>query len=89
VFPFGFHLTSVAPHIKADRIIGSFRRLRAQPTWGLLASDNGPIVIALLHAHLLEGERCLPASILHDRIGRDLEELRAQGIDLCLFRTDG
>lgn len=68
--------------MKAERIIGSYRRLRAQATWGLLAADNGPIAIALLQAHLLEGERSLPASIFHDRIGRDLEELRAQGIDL-------
>jgi len=68
--------------MKAQANVASFRRLRAQPTWSLLAADNGPIVIALLQAHLMEGERSLPASIFHDRIGRDLEELRAQGIDL-------
>jgi hypothetical protein len=27
-------------------------------------------------------DRSLPASIFHDRVGRDLEELRARGIDL-------
>jgi hypothetical protein len=48
----------------------------------LLAADNGPIVLALLQAHLLESERSLPASIFHDRIARNLEELRAQGVDL-------
>lgn len=68
--------------MKADRIVASFRRLRMQPTWSLLAADTGPIVLALLQTHLLEGERSLPASIIHDRIGRDLEELRAQGIEL-------
>lgn len=68
--------------MKADKTVASFRRLRMQPTWSLLAADTGPIVLALLQAHLLEAERSLPASILHDRIGRDLEELRAQGIEL-------
>ena len=68
--------------MKADRTIASFRRLRAQPTWSLLAADSGPIVLALLQTHLLEGERSLPASIFRDRIERDLEDLRAQGIDL-------
>lgn len=68
--------------MKAHGTVASFQRLRTQPTWGLLAADNGPIVVALLQAHLMEGERSLPASIFHDRIGRDLEELRAHGIDL-------
>lgn len=68
--------------MKADRIIASFRRLRVQPTWSLLAADHGPIALALLQTHLLEGERTLPASIFRDRIERDLEDLRAQGTDL-------
>jgi hypothetical protein len=62
--------------------IASFRNLREQPTWSVLAADTGPIVLALLQGHLLDGERCLPGSVLHDRIGRDLAELRLQGIDL-------
>jgi len=68
--------------MRADTSIASFRRLRRQPTWSLLAAGNGPIVLGLLKSHLLDRERSLPASILHERIGRDLEELRAQGIDL-------
>jgi hypothetical protein len=55
--------------------------MRAQPLWRLFASDNGPVVIGLLQSNLYEGERSLPASILHERIGRDLEALRAQGKD--------
>lgn len=68
--------------MKANRTIATFRRLRAQPVWSLLAADNGPYIVALLQTHLLEGGRSLPASILHERIARDLEELRAQGADL-------
>ncbi len=65
--------------MKAHKAIATYRRLRTQPLWRLLASDSGPTVIGLLQAHLYESERSLPASILHERIGRDLETLRAQG----------
>jgi len=67
--------------VKASKAIASYRRMRSLPLWQLLASDNGPIVIALLQSHLYENERTLPASILHERIGRDLEDLRAEGED--------
>ncbi|MCP5416273.1 MAG: DUF3375 domain-containing protein [Chromatiaceae bacterium] len=68
--------------MKADKNIATYRRMRAQPLWRLLASGNGPTVIGLLQAHLYEQERSLPASILFERLTRDLEELRAQGDDL-------
>ncbi|MDR2012729.1 MAG: DUF3375 domain-containing protein [Rhodanobacter sp.] len=67
--------------MKADKTIATYRRMRAQPLWRLLAADNGPVVIGLLQTHLYQSERSLPASIFHERIGRDLEELRAQGSD--------
>ncbi len=67
--------------MKADKTIATYRRMRAQPLWRLLAADNGPTVIGLLQAHLYDGARSLPASVLHERIGRDLEELRARGED--------
>jgi hypothetical protein len=68
--------------MKADKPIAVYRRLRSEPVWRLLASRHAPIVIGLLQAHLLDGEQRLPASIFHERIGRDLEDLRAQGEDL-------
>jgi hypothetical protein len=67
--------------VKADKAIATYQRMRAQPLWRLLASDNGPTVIGLLQTHLYERERSLPASIFHERIERALEELRAQGDD--------
>lgn len=67
--------------MKADKPIVTYRRLRMQPLWRLLASDTAPTVIGLLQTHLYESERSLPASIFHERIGRDMEELRAQGKD--------
>jgi len=65
--------------MKVDKTIAAYRRMRAQPLWRLLASGNGPTVIGLLQSHLYEKERSLPASILFERLARDLEELRAQG----------
>ncbi len=38
--------------------------------------------MALLEAHLLEQARKLPASLLIERIGRDLERFRAEGWEL-------
>ena len=67
--------------MKADKAIATYRRMRTQPLWRLLASDNGPTVIGLLQSHLYESERSLPASIMHERIGRDLETLRSRGDD--------
>lgn len=65
--------------MNADKSLATFRRLRTQPLWRLLASVNGPTVMALLQAHLYEAERSLPASIFHERIERDLERLRSLG----------
>ncbi len=67
--------------MKADKKIATYRRMRNQPLWRLLASGNGPTVIGLLQSHLYEKERSLPASILFERLMRDIEELRAQGGD--------
>lgn len=67
--------------MRAEKYIATYRRMRGQPLWRLIASINGPTVIGLLQSHLYESDRSLPASIFHERIGRDLEELRAQGED--------
>lgn len=67
--------------MKADRNIAVYRRMRGAPLWRLLASANGPVVIALLQSHLYEKERTLPASIFFERLTRDLEELRGRGED--------
>jgi len=65
--------------MKGERAIATYRRLREQALWRLLAADNGPIILALLETHLVEGARSLPASILYERLGRSTEELRGQG----------
>ena len=67
--------------MKAGKFIATYRRMRTEPLWRLLASANGPTVIGLLQALLYEEERSLPASILFERLTRDLEELRGRGGD--------
>ena len=69
-------------HSKADNTIATYRRLREQSLWRLLASANGPAVIGLLQTHLVEGDRKLPASVFYERLNRDLQDLLAQGEDL-------
>lgn len=65
--------------MKADKFLALYRRMRALPLWRLLASTNGPTVLALLQTHLYESDRSLPASIFHERIERELEHLRSLG----------
>ncbi len=68
--------------MKAAKDIVLYKKMRSQPLWCLLATPNAPITIALLQSHLYDTDRILPSSILHERIERDLEELRANGEDL-------
>jgi len=58
------------------------RALRSTPAWRLLSADNAAAVVALLQARLLTKDRKLPASLLVELLGRDLERLRAEGWDL-------
>jgi len=58
------------------------RALRSTPAWRLLSADNAAAVVAMLQARLLTKDRKLPASLLVERPGRDLERLRAEGWDL-------
>lgn len=67
--------------MKADKALATYRRMRTQPLWRLLASGTAPTVMGLLQTHLYDSERSLPASIFHERIARDLEHLRSLGED--------
>lgn len=62
--------------------IATWQRLRERATWKLLAGTHAPVVAALLQALLLDGERQLPASLLHERLERELEDLRDRGVDM-------
>ncbi|MGV8961626.1 MAG: DUF3375 domain-containing protein [Stenotrophomonas sp.] len=69
-----------------DRI-ASYRRLREQPLWKLLASDHAPVLVGLLQGLLLEGERRLPGSVLSERLQQQLEALNADELSVELPRT--
>ncbi len=64
------------------KAIASYRRLRGAAAWRLLAADTAPAILALLQSHLLDENRSLGASVLFERIGRDLEALRGDGEDM-------
>lgn len=59
-----------------------YERLRDNALWKLLAADHAPTILALLQRNFMDGDGKLPASVLNDRLAKDLEDLRASGIDL-------
>lgn len=64
------------------RAVAGLRELRGQPLWRLLAADKAVLSIALLQHVLLTTDKVLPSSILYERLGRAIDELRAAGEDL-------
>ncbi len=62
--------------------LAALRLLREQPLWQLLAAQKAPAVATMLRALLVEGEKVLTGSVLHERLTRELELLRAAGEDL-------
>lgn len=58
------------------------RRLRDTSVWQLLAADNAPFTLGVLEFHLGGGDSRLSASVLVERLRRDLDQLRAEGHDL-------
>lgn len=67
--------------MKAATLLATYRGLREQPLWRLLAARHAPAIISLLQTHLYDNEKSLAASVLHERIERDLDRLRAEGED--------
>jgi hypothetical protein len=65
--------------MRSPRGLAALQALRAQALWRLLASDNAPVVIALLQELLLDVDKTLPASVLIERLGRALDDVRAHG----------
>ncbi len=71
-----------APDMKPAARIATWQRLRERPTWKLLAATQAPVTMALLQALLLDADRQLPAALLHERLARELEDLRDRGFDV-------
>ncbi len=56
----------------------TYRSLRRAPIWKLLASDTGPLSVAILQTLLYEEERALPASLFLDRLAACFSEVTAE-----------
>jgi Protein of unknown function (DUF3375) len=67
---------------RTPRGVAAWRGLRAKPLWTLLSADKAPLFMALMQELLLEGDKVAGASVLTERLGQALEELRAEGEDL-------
>src|SRR5436309_5492266 len=68
--------------MKALRGAAALRSLRDQPLWRLLAAKKAPVVVALLQSLFFEADKAIPSSVLHERLGRDIDSLRSSGEDL-------
>ena len=53
----------------------NFKELRQKPFWKLLASDNAPETIAILHTLFFDDEKSLKLSVLQARLEKALDEL--------------
>ena len=73
--------------MKLQARIAGYRRLREQALWRLLAADHAPELIGLLQTLLLDGERRLPASVLHERLQQQLDAINASDLPRELPRT--
>ncbi|WP_423841730.1 DUF3375 domain-containing protein [Xanthomonas citri] len=73
--------------MKHQARIAGYRQLREQPAWKLLAADHAPELIGLLQTVLMDGERRLPSAVLHARLQRQLDALRADELSRELPRT--
>ncbi|HUB88183.1 MAG TPA: DUF3375 domain-containing protein [Dyella sp.] len=73
--------------MKLQARIATYRRLREEPLWRLLAADHAPEIIGLLQTLLLDGERKLSASILFERLQHHLDAINTSDLPRELPRT--
>jgi hypothetical protein len=67
--------------------ITRYRHLREQSQWKLLAADHAPEIIGLLQSLLMQDERTLSTAVLHERLQRALDDLKADELSRDLPRT--
>lgn len=68
--------------MKVVRANAALKNLREQPLWRLLAATKAAPVIAMLQSLFLDTDKPLPSSVLIERLGRDIDQLRTTGEDL-------
>jgi len=73
--------------MKLQARIATYRRLREEALWRLLAADHAPEIIGLLQTLLMDGERTLSASVLFERLQHHLDAINASDLPRELPRT--
>jgi hypothetical protein len=73
--------------MKLQARIATYRRLREEALWRLLAADHAPEIIGLLQTLLMDGDRKLAASILLERLQHHLDAINASDLPRELPRT--
>lgn len=73
--------------MKLQARIATYRRLRDESLWRLLAADHAPEIIGLLQTLLMDGERKLSASVLFERLQQHLDTINASDLPRELPRT--
>lgn len=68
--------------MKAIQLYPTYQKLRSGILWRLLAADNAPIILSILQSNLADIDRRMSASLLFERVERELEELRGYGADV-------
>jgi len=65
--------------MKLIHLVVTYRQLRDTPIWRLLAADRGPTIIAMLNELLATTDKALPASVMQERLTRELDQVRQLG----------
>lgn len=73
--------------MKLQARIATYRRLREEALWRLLAADHAPEITGLLQTLLMDGERTLSASVLFERLQHHLDAINASDLPRELPRT--
>lgn len=68
--------------MRALRTSAALLTLRNKPLWRLLAADKAPLVMSLLQGVLLDQDKTLSSSVIHERLSKELDVLRGHGHDL-------
>ncbi|MGM1054086.1 MAG: DUF3375 domain-containing protein [Pseudomonadota bacterium] len=78
----GIHGLVSRKSMSSYRQVLSYQRLRESTAWRLLGAQLAPVILGILEEHLHGSQTRLPASLLLERIERDLQALRDAGQEL-------
>jgi hypothetical protein len=68
--------------LSSAKRIEVYTQRRNESVWKLLAADNAPMILGILQTQLFEQDRVLTSAVFHERMSRELENLRSHGWSL-------